>query len=83
MKLISINKNWGTHTTVMVFFNNIEYYVSRDNYGNENETFDNSNPRKIRKDSKLHKKLVKFAEDKIAQAYEASAPTQPTNQGQQ
>ena len=82
MKLISINKNWNTHTNVMVFFNNITYYVSIDSYGTHHETFDNANPKKIRKDSKLHKKLVKFAEEKITQDYEASLHIQPTNQGQ-
>ena len=67
MKLISIDTGYRLHTSVMVFFNNIEYYVKIDNYANEDKTFDNLNHRKIRKDSKIHKLLVKFAQEKIAE----------------
>ena len=66
MKLISIDQACG-HTAVIVEKNNIEYFVSIANYGNKNEVYENSNFRKIRKDSKLHEMFCSFAKSKIAQ----------------
>ena len=66
MKLISIDQACG-HTAVVVEKNNIEYFVSIPNYGNNNEVYENSNFRKIRKDSKLHEMFCSFAQSKIAQ----------------
>ena len=66
MKLISIDQACG-HTAVIVEKNNIEYFVSIANYGNKNEVYENSNFRKIRKDSKLHEMFCSFAQSKIAQ----------------
>ena len=66
MKLISIDQACG-HTAIVVEKNNIEYFVSIPNYGNNNEVYENSNFRKIRKDSKLHEMFCSFAQSKIAQ----------------
>ena len=66
MKLISINQACG-HTAVIVEKNNIEYFVSIANYGDNNEVYENLKFRKIRKDSKLHEMFCSFAKSKIAQ----------------
>jgi len=67
MKLISIDQACG-HTTVIVEKSNIEYCVFVDNYGTtKNEVYENSNFRKIRKNSKLHEMCFSFAQNKIAQ----------------
>ena len=66
MKLISIDQACG-HTAVVVEKNNIEYFVSIANYGNNNEVYENLNFRKICKDSKLHQMFCSFAQNKIAQ----------------
>jgi hypothetical protein len=66
MKLISIDQACG-HTAVIVEKNNIEYFVSIANYGDGNEVYENSNFRKIRKDSRLHEMFCSFAQSKIAQ----------------
>ena len=66
MKLISISQSCG-HTSVIVEKNNIEYFVSIPNYGNNNEVYENLKFRKIRKDSKLHQMFCSFAQSKIAQ----------------
>ena len=62
MKLISIDQACG-HTTVVVEKNNVQYYVFVDSYGTtKNEVYENSNFRKIRKNSKLHNDLFSFLE---------------------
>jgi hypothetical protein len=67
LKLISIDQACG-HTSVVVEKNNIEYCVFVDNYGTtKNEVYENSNFRKIRKNSKLHEMCFSFAQNKIAQ----------------
>jgi len=68
MKLISIDKACG-HTTVVVEKNNVEYCVFVSNYSNDNrnEVYENSNFRKIRKNSKLHEMCFSFAKNKITQ----------------
>ena len=66
MKLISIDQACG-HTSVVVEKNNIEYCVFVARYGNKNEVYENSNFRKIRKDSKLHEMFCSFAQNKIAE----------------
>jgi hypothetical protein len=65
MKLISIDKACG-HTTVVVEKNNVQYCVFIDSYGTtKNEVYENSNFRKIRKNSKLHNDLFSFAESQL------------------
>jgi len=65
MKLISIDQACG-HTTVIVEKSNIEYCVFVDNYGTtKNEVYENSNFRKIRKNSKLHISLFSFAQSQL------------------
>ena len=67
MKLISIDQACG-HTTVVVEKSNIEYCVFVARYSNaKNEVYENSNFRKIRKNSKLHEMCFSFAQNKIAQ----------------
>ena len=67
MKLISIDQACG-HTSVVVEKNNIEYCVFVDKYSTtKNEVYENSNFRKIRKDSKLHEMFCSFAQNKIAE----------------
>jgi len=65
MKLISIDQACG-HTTVIVEKNNVQYCVFVDNYGTtKNEVYENSNFRKIRKNSKLHISLFSFAQSQL------------------
>ena len=65
MKLISIDQACG-HTTVIVEKNNVQYCVFVDNYGTtKNEVYENSNFRKIRKNSKLHMSLFSFAKSQL------------------
>jgi hypothetical protein len=65
MKLISIDQACG-HTTVIVEKNNVQYCVFVDNYGTtKNEVYENSNFRKIRKNSKLHISLFSFAKSQL------------------
>lgn len=68
MKVISIDQACG-HTTVVVEKNNVEYCVFVSRYSNDkkNEVYENSNFRKIRKNSKLHEMCFSFAQSKIAQ----------------
>jgi hypothetical protein len=67
MKLISIDKACG-HTTVVVEKNNVEYCVFVSRYSNDkDEVYENSNFRKIRKNSKLHEMCFSFAKNKITQ----------------
>jgi hypothetical protein len=66
MKLISI-KSHGLYTEVMIEKNGIQYFVARANYsGQDNECFNDSKARAIRKGSKLYKALSDFAEQQIA-----------------
>ena len=65
MNLISIDQACG-HTTVIVEKNNVQYCVFVDNYGTtKNEVYENSNFRKIRKNSKLHMSLFSFAKSQL------------------
>ena len=65
MKLIEISQSYG-HKAVIVEKNNIQYCVFVDSYGTtQNEVYENSNFRKIRKNSKLHNDLFSFAESQL------------------
>ncbi len=66
MKLISIDNACG-HKTVIVEKNNVQYCVFVSNYSTDknNEVYENSNFRKIRKNSKLHMSLFSFAKSQL------------------
>jgi hypothetical protein len=65
MKIISIDQACG-HTTVIVEKNNVQYCVFVDSYGTTtNEVYENSNFRKIRKNSKLYNALFSFAQSQL------------------
>jgi hypothetical protein len=67
MKLISIDQACG-HTTVIVEKSNVQYCVFVSNYGTaNNEVYENSNFRKIRKNSRLHNDLFSFAESQLVE----------------
>jgi hypothetical protein len=67
MKLISIDRGWGTHKTFVIEKNNVVYCVEISNWhDNKNEVREMYRERKIRKDSKLHDALCAFAESQLA-----------------